>query len=171
MSTYRKEIEFAAKQVGLDPDLVEGVMLQESSARADAFRVEPEFYAKYLASLPFYASFNNPRRVGSSYGLMQIMFSTAREYGYTGAPEGLFDIETNLKLGAKILASLLRKTGDVAMALAAYNGGLGGTNKPIPRAYAAQVLGRIHAIKAARAPRPLASKSDVGADVPGGGAA
>jgi soluble lytic murein transglycosylase-like protein len=173
MSTlYRREIEIAAKAAGLDPDAQEAVVMQESSGRADAFRVEPAFYQRYLAGDPFYASFENPRRVGSSYGLMQIMYSTARQYGFRGAPEELFGIEVNLRLGAKILASLLHTNGGrLADALAAYNGGPGGVGRPVPMAYAKSVLARMDKIKAAGAFVDALSKSDVGADVPGGGAA
>ncbi|MBB3963424.1 lytic transglycosylase domain-containing protein [Rhizobium metallidurans] len=37
------------------------------------------------------------------FGLMQIKYNTARSMGYDGAPEGLFDAETNVKYAAKYL--------------------------------------------------------------------
>lgn len=38
-----------------------------------------------------------------NYGLMQIRYNTARGLGYDGAPNGLFDAETNLKYAVKYL--------------------------------------------------------------------
>jgi soluble lytic murein transglycosylase-like protein len=47
----------------------------------------------------------NPRaRNGPYMGLMQIHPSTAKSMGYSGAPAGLLDAETNLKYGVKYLA-------------------------------------------------------------------
>ena len=46
----------------------------------------------------------NPRaRNGAYYGLMQISVQTARGMGYTGAPSGLLDAETNLIYAGKYL--------------------------------------------------------------------
>lgn len=42
-------------------------------------------------------------RNGPYYGLMQILPQTARTMGYTGAPEGLLDADTNLKYAVKYL--------------------------------------------------------------------
>lgn len=39
----------------------------------------------------------------ASYGLMQLLLSTARQLDYVGPPEGLFDIHTNITLGLKYL--------------------------------------------------------------------
>ncbi|WP_405030189.1 lytic transglycosylase domain-containing protein [Mycoplana sp. BE70] len=46
----------------------------------------------------------NPKAYSrGNYGLMQIRYNTAKGMGYTGAPDGLFDAETNIKYGAKYL--------------------------------------------------------------------
>ena len=46
----------------------------------------------------------NPRaRNGPYYGLMQILPQTAGTMGYTGAPDGLLDAETNLKYAGRYL--------------------------------------------------------------------
>lgn len=150
-TAYRSDVEFHAKQYSLDPDLVEAVVIEESKGQADAFRPEPAFFEHYLAGKVFYERFNNPRRVGSSYGLMQIMYPVAVEHGFTKQPEYLFLPNVNLDLGCLILAELLRKhPGRVEDALAAYNGGAGGVDRPAPKAYAQRVLGHLAAIKAAR---------------------
>lgn len=44
---------------------------------------------------------------GGSYGPMQMSLQTARALGYTGTPDGLFDLGVNFSLGAKYLRDLL----------------------------------------------------------------
>lgn len=137
---YWKEIQAAALVEDLDPILVEAVVVQESTGNADAFRFERDFWNRYLKLLPQYKD-ANPRRVSSSYGLMQIMYQTAVEAGYPAElpPEALFVPEVGLKWGTKQLRLLLdwANTGYPSVdpqkrlraSLASYNGGRGG-NKP-----------------------------------------
>jgi soluble lytic murein transglycosylase-like protein len=128
---YRAEIEVAASRYGLDPTLVEAVVRKESSGLTHAYRYEPDFYRRYLASNPAYDG-ANPRRVAASYGLMQIMYPTARERGFTEAPEFLFVPVIGLDWGCNYLASLLRRfKGQLNLALAAYNGGPGNARAPL----------------------------------------
>lgn len=148
-SPYREVIVEEAEKVGLDPLLVEAVILQESSGRADAFRHEPDYHRRYIAGDPAWASWE-PRRVSSSYGLMQLMYPTAISLGFRQAPEGLFDIRVNISLGCLLLASLLHRfSNDVQKALAAYNGGPAGIGRPKPLAYAAAVQDRYVRLQAA----------------------
>lgn len=59
-----------------------------------------------------------------SYGLMGMMLKTARGLGYSGSAEGLFDPETNLYLGSKLLAQLRDRYGDdLRRVYSAYNSG------------------------------------------------
>lgn len=152
MSTeYRPNIEHAAKAHGIDPDLLEALVLQESSGRADAFRYEPGYYRRYLEGKKEWEKWI-PRRVASSYGLTQVLYPTALQYGFNPAyePEMLFLPDINLNLGAKILAALLKKfDGDTDKALQAYNGGVGSVGSPKTRAYANKVLARLALIKKA----------------------
>lgn len=150
-SPYRKDIETAAKAHGVDADLLEALVMTESSGQADAFRFEPAYYKRYLAGNPEYKD-ANPRRVASSYGLCQIMYPTARQYGFGSlVPETLFLPGINLDYGARILAHLItRCDGDTVAALAAYNGGLGGIGKPVPTEYARKVLRKLGAIRKER---------------------
>lgn len=121
--------------------------MKESSGRADAFRFEPAFWAKYLAGKPEYLN-EEPRRVASSYGLMQVMYSTAREHGYSGDPELLFNIPINLEIGCTVLAALWAWAGgDKRKALAAYNGGQGNWRAQAPQRYAEDVLQKWEALK------------------------
>ena len=149
MTEYPAEIAAAAKPYGLDPDLLEALVIVESSGRADAFRYEPGYYARYLANNPAYEG-KNPRRVASSYGLCQVMYPTALQYGFRrdAEPEMLFLPGVNLDLGARILSNLLaRYGGNVESALQAYNGGPGNVGSAATVAYSRKVLGALKGIQ------------------------
>ena len=61
-----------------------------------------------------------------NYGLMQIRAQTARGVGFSGAPSGLLDPETNLRFGMKYLALAWHKAGgDTCRALMLYQSGIG----------------------------------------------
>lgn len=137
---YRREIETAAREHGLDPNVIEAIVVVESSGQADAFRFEPGFWKRRLANHPDYAG-AIPRRVSSSYGLLQIMYSTAREHGFNAEPEYLFIPHVNLDLGCRVLKGLLKwADGDLAKALEAYNGGKGSVGSEATTRYASKVL-------------------------------
>lgn len=162
VSDYRREIERFAGRYGLDPNLVEAIVWQESSDHTDAFRPEPAFYEKYLKGKPEWAGWI-PRRIASSYGLMQVMYTTAILNGWHGAPEELFLPEVGLNAGCARLRYLLEwmqqnfpgvsRPAQRDAALAAYNGGLGG-NLPSARlrnvTYAYEVNERVTQIVAQR---------------------
>lgn len=96
-TTYDTLIVAAASAVQLDPDLVRGLIGQESGF--------------------------NPRAVGddgSSFGLMQVQTATAKGVGVVG---DLLDPETNLRAGCRYLAEQIGRTGSVPAGLSAYNGG------------------------------------------------
>jgi soluble lytic murein transglycosylase-like protein len=147
---YRREIDSAAREHGIPPNLLEALVLVESSGRADAFRHEPRFWRRYLESNPQYAG-ANPRRVSSSYGLCQVMFPTARELGFQGEPEMLFVPSVSLFFGAAYLKRLLEwANGEVDKALAAYNTGRGNWNSAAGRAYVAKIHKALAVVEAAR---------------------
>lgn len=134
---YREIIYSTAEEHNLDGRLVEAIVRVESSGNADAFRFEPKFWSRYLAKLAEYKG-ANPRRVSSSYGLMQIMYQVAKERGFEGDPEELFIPKINLFWGCNHLQFLVewsRNYTTVSPAkqmeavVAAWNGGRGG-NKP-----------------------------------------
>lgn len=107
MAAYDDLIFRKAQQHGIDPFLVKAIVAAESNFNANASRDEP--------------------RIGDkSYGLMQILYGTARWMGYSGAPEGLFDPETNLEFGIRFLQKMLYQfRGNIALAVSAYNTGPG----------------------------------------------
>jgi len=96
------QIEAAARETGLAPELLLAVMVQESSGRPDAV---------------------SPR---GATGLMQLMPETAREVGVTDA----LDPAQNIKGGARYLAKLRERfAGDLELVLAAYNAGPGNVTR------------------------------------------
>lgn len=130
-------IKRAAMEHDVNIDLLCAVIHQESGGNPWASRFEPAFFDKYIKGkkpkeLPGYfpplkvqtpqtENFNRSR----SFGLFQIMGNTARLYGFNGDfLDALFDIPTNIDLGAKILSDLLKKNdNDTKKALLAWNGG------------------------------------------------
>lgn len=74
----RALINATARRHGIPPELVQRVVIRESTHRPEA-------------------------RNGPYYGLMQILPQTARTMGYQGGPEGLLDAATNLEYGVKYL--------------------------------------------------------------------
>jgi len=147
VTEYRSWIAAAAKAQSLDPQLVEAVAITESSGRTDAFRFEPAFYRRYLKDNAAYVG-QIPRRISSSYGLMQVMYSTARELGFGGEPELLFLPDVGLEGGCrKLAAELTWAHGDVRNALAAYNGGRGNYRADLPQKYADKVLRALESLK------------------------
>ena len=137
---YKADIDLIAAMWKLDPLLVEAVVVQESGGNTDAFRFEPDFWNRYLKSNPRYRGLN-PRRVSSSYGLMQVMYCRILEDKIADndawEPELLFIPKNGLDIGCGLLAQLLQwakalttdPTLATTAALAAYNGGKGG-NRP-----------------------------------------
>jgi len=98
----------AAVAHGLDPLLIKAIIAQESGFQPGAFRAEP--------------------RIGdASRGLMQILYGTARDMGYAGSSDGLFDPATNIEYGTRFLASRWERYSASGRqrtdAIAAYNAG------------------------------------------------
>lgn len=105
LDTYGDLINSAAQANGIDPNEIAATIQTESSGNPNAFRAE----AKYPPG---------------SYGLMQLLYVTAQGLGYSGAPEGLYDPQTNINLGALLLAQLHARFGDDPAAIySAYNSG------------------------------------------------
>jgi soluble lytic murein transglycosylase-like protein len=163
---YKTQIEAAATKWGLDPLLVEAVVVQESAGNTDAFRFEPDFWNRYLKGNPKYRHLN-PRRVSSSYGLMQVMYCRILEDKVADndawEPELMFIPENGLDIGCGLLRELLEWAAGIEpvnptctpqfAALAAYNGGRGGNdpskNWPLRNGrYAREVLAKREALAA-----------------------
>jgi soluble lytic murein transglycosylase-like protein len=146
---YEAEIAVAARNYGLDLLLVKAVVIRESGGATHAYRFEASV-AGWFKGNPHTAGLI-PARYASSYGLMQILYATATDYGFSAEPEYLFVPKIGLDFGCKHLAALLKWAhGDVLKALEAYNGGKGNANgKGDDAEYARDVFARYQALKAA----------------------
>ena len=117
------------------PWLVAQIWHESDGYRPYAKRVEPGFLRRYGKTVEGYTlqlgtttallGERNPIDFCSSYGLMQIMWSTAYERGFVCVyPSELFDIHQNLYYGcAELHRLLVRADGDLGVALDAYNDG------------------------------------------------
>jgi len=102
---FESAIAQAAANFNVPVSWIQAVIETESSWNPQAYRAEP-------------------RINDASYGLMQLLYRTARGLGYTGQPDGLYDPETNINLGARLLGELRRKHGDdFRRVYSAYNSG------------------------------------------------
>ena len=113
-----------------DLALFAGWVHTESRWRPYAMRYEPAFRRTYVDGIP---ELSETERVGrsTSWGLLQIMGQTAREFGYTEPYlSGLCDPDTNIDLAARILKTRFAIDGNWDGALARYNGGFRGNRQP-----------------------------------------
>jgi soluble lytic murein transglycosylase-like protein len=102
---YADSITKWASAFGIDPAWIAAVIQTESSFRADIQTWEPKVN-EY------------------SWGLGQILFSTAQGLGYTGPAEGLLDPDTNIQYVAELLGQLASQYGqDLQRVYSAYNSG------------------------------------------------
>lgn len=142
---YRAEVAVMADRYGLMPHLVQAVCMVESGGKTHAYRYEPAFWERYLKDKPEWDG-ADPERVSASYGLMQVMFPVAVEFGMdrTDPPEYLFVPLIGLEYGCRVLSERLTwARGELRAALAAYNGGKKGNAPDGPlrnAAYAEKVL-------------------------------
>ena len=119
----RAIIEIKACKYELYPDLVEAHVMTESSGKPDAVRYEPAFFIRYVLPLKI-SSDKESRGRATSWGLLQIMGQVAREMGYQGSWEGLFDPMVNLEYGCKKLAKCYhRYHPSLDAGIASYNSG------------------------------------------------
>ena len=105
---YDTFIKTASSQWNVPVSLIKAVIAKESSFNPDAFRPEPQIN-------------------DGSWGLMQLLFRTAKNLGYPGSPEGVKDPQVNILYGTKLLAANLKQSkGKLDIAVSAYNAGFSG---------------------------------------------
>ena len=125
MRLVSKEIRDAIERThyDIDPDLIEAIVMTESSGNPNATRYEPAFYKKYIVPLDLPEEFGKKR--ATSYGLMQIMYQSAIEDGYKDEAEKLLIPDVGLNWGVKHLKKKIDRYGkqDINRAIAAYNAG------------------------------------------------
>ena len=130
---YDDIITNCARIYKIDEKLIRAIIKKESSWRPYAYRIELGFWQRYLSGIKriFYATpqrdeewLKYPDIVSASYGLMQIMLSTAMERGFRFEfPFELFDPATNIKWGCAQLKMLYNWYGDWKDVVSAYNQG------------------------------------------------
>ena len=126
-----------AKKNRLDKVLLMAVIEVESAGDPKAYRFEPAFWERYLKNNDDWKD-RDAKEVSASYGLMQLMYTTAWGLGWRGDGPDLYEPVINIKLGAKLLHDLIKsiaKSPDnslwpIDIALARYNGGY--KNNPDP---------------------------------------
>ncbi|MGI9625872.1 MAG: transglycosylase SLT domain-containing protein [Longimicrobiales bacterium] len=101
---YRDMVLSVARERGLDPFLMAGMIRQESA---------------FVADIVSHAG---------AVGLMQVMPATGRQLARAVGPQGFQDSslttpELNIHLGSRFLADLLRRYDDMPLVLSAYNAG------------------------------------------------
>lgn len=108
----------------IDPALVCAVCEHESGGwNPWAVRMEPAFYERYTK--PMTLTDTEEYNRAQSFGLMQVMGQTAREFGFKGKYlTELCDPETGIEYGCRKLRECLdKRNGDIRVALLRYNGG------------------------------------------------
>lgn len=113
----------------VDRDLIAGVIMQESSGIPWAVRPERGFFERYIKDKPLngfqgeqWDEYERALRA-CSFGLMQVMGNTAREFGFAGDLHQLLQPTKAIMWGTKILAHHMHETQDTIKALLRYNGG------------------------------------------------
>jgi soluble lytic murein transglycosylase-like protein len=130
---YETIITNCARVYKIDEALIRAIIKKESSWRPYAYKVEKGFLTRYLTGIKnlFFktpekdeAWLTYPDIVSASYGLMQIMLTTAMELGFRfDSPFELFDPATNIKYGCLLLKKYYNRYGDWNDAIASYNQG------------------------------------------------
>jgi soluble lytic murein transglycosylase-like protein len=131
---YETIITNCARVYKIDEALIRAIIKKESSWRPYAYKVEKSFWSRYLTGIKnlFFKTVTKkddqwlayPDIVSASYGLMQIMLTTAMELGFQyDFPFELFDPATNIKYGCLLLKKYYNRYGDWNDAIASYNQG------------------------------------------------
>lgn len=119
-----------SKKWGVERAILKAVAVVESSMNQMARRHEPVFWEKYKHKFPELAD-RDPEEVSTSYGLMQIMYTTAYGMGFRGPGIELYNPVINIGYGARLLNRLLNEIVyepwyrhlPMTIALCRYNGG------------------------------------------------
>lgn len=107
-SDFDSIVATAGEAWDVEPSLIKAIIAAESEFKSTAYKAEPQ--------------------IGdASYGLMQLLYGTAKLLGFSGIANGLYDPTTNIRLGTRYLADLIKTATDrgygVDSAISAYNAG------------------------------------------------
>lgn len=108
---------------GLDPNLVAAFIMTESSGNPQATRFEPGW--KYFLNPALFSDDTDleKQQQATSWGLMQVMGTIARELGYSGDLTALAQPDLGVKYGCLKLKQLAGKYAGQSDMIAAYNAG------------------------------------------------
>jgi soluble lytic murein transglycosylase-like protein len=130
-----QKIIFFARKYNIEPYVLAGLILQESSGNTYAIRCEPGFFKRYYPGLSRLVSKTSskfddnwikyPDVFSASYGLCQVMYPIAIEDGLSlRYPTELCNPDVGIEAGCKHLRKHLdRVNNKIEMALLRYNGG------------------------------------------------
>jgi len=130
---YDEIIKNCSRIYGIEEKLIKAIIKKESSGNKWAFRVERGFWVRYFPGIK--AIFSRtpekdeqwlayPDIVSASYGLMQVMLSTAMELGFRFQyPGELYEPATNIKFGCLLLKRNFDRYKNWDDAISAYNQG------------------------------------------------
>lgn len=112
----------------IEPAIIFAIIEQESGFCPTAVRYERKFWERNIKNNPKYADnpFKDDYRAWGSWGLMQVLYSTALELGMpknVSPAVWLTDPVNNLKIGVKYLRLLFEKYKNLQDVIAHYNGG------------------------------------------------
>ncbi len=111
-NAYQAQIRAASEKHQVPIPAILATIVTESGGKPDAYRFEPAFYDRYLKDTspwtenPYYGE---PKRISASYGLMQIMYTTAYNIGFRGKPEDLYDPATAIDVSTAYIASAAQR--------------------------------------------------------------
>jgi len=117
---YNDLIINAGKKYGVEPALIKAIITIESSFDEKSYRYEPH-------------------RNDASYGLIQILYATAKNLGFKGKPTDLYNPQVNIEYGTKFLKVLLNQYKNLEDVIASYNMGY-----PRPASKTTEIIKKIY---------------------------
>ena len=128
-----------SKYFDVNPDWIRAVIEIESAGNQFALRYEPGYRwlqkEDTIKAICYHSNYggNLENKIGAetclesfSFGLCQVMGSTARDMGYVADLHHLFFVDDNIRIGTKFLKTKLKRfDNNILRAIAAYNGGDG----------------------------------------------
>lgn len=115
------------QEFSIDPLIIASMIMVESSGNACAIKHEPgwDYVWKEQIFEELVGSYFPTEREGqkTSWGLMQVMGTVAREYGFRGWFPELCDPKIGIYYGVKYFKSQLERYGTIENAISAYNWG------------------------------------------------
>ena len=93
--------KYSDRKIKIEKALVKAIIQQESRHKPYCVRFEPGLYASahWRSKVP--AKYRDLKRAYSSAGLMQVLYTTARQMGFRGHPDDLLVESNSIEYGVK----------------------------------------------------------------------